>query len=226
MKMEKKFVQTMKDKASYFTEEQIERMLNNAPSEHLWLLVFLLSRTGRRISEVLQLKPEHIDNDKCLIRWVILKKRQAVEAWKPIDNKTLRVLNEFIYKHRIPPHEYVFKSNRLNKDNETTHYTRKWAFDNIRKLTKKCDIKFTGSKEIKEYERNGVTIKCKPGWHPHHFRHSFSIHFLSKADSPAALRILQQQLGHSSINVTSAYLEFSPKEQLELLNKVFGGDEE
>ena len=44
--------------------------------------------------------------------------------------------------------------------------------------------------------------------HPHHFRHSYSIYMVDRI----SIRKLQELLGHSDINTTAHYLQYSEKD--------------
>jgi integrase/recombinase XerD len=212
----------MKDKANYLSDEQIDRMINLAPTENVKLLIYLLYTTGRRVSELLQLKPEHIDFDAGLIRWNILKKRKPKQNWIAAADSTLETLEMHIRYYNISPDQYIFGSTKPDKQGNRGHYTRKWAFSHVRGLAQKAGIVYKEGKIIRQFtKKDGSIIISKPGWHPHHLRHSHSINFLKRANSPHAIRVLQQQLGHSNINTTSTYLEYSQDDRRELLNKVF-----
>ena len=225
--MDKAFTIVMKDKSCYFSYEQIDRMLAQAPNRKVWLLVYLLSRTGRRVSEVLELKPRDVDFDKDMILWNILKKKmKGLKVWMASDHETIETLMAHINKWHLEQDGYVFGSNRVNSKGVYVRYTRKWAFENIRKLTSTCLIKYVGQKEPIKMLRRGKEVILKPDWHPHHFRHSFSIYYLQNNKEPSSLSMLQQQLGHSSINITSDYLQFSQDDRKKALNYIFKKKEE
>ncbi len=177
------------------------------------------------------LRTGDIDWDKGMINFNILKKRKkGYKEWMAIDDDTLNILknklSHITYNPENPMGVYIFISNRHKKDGSHIYFTRKWAFEQIRNITLKCNIIFKeGGKKNIDYNRtsDGAARTLKPGWHPHHFRHSFSIHFLSKANDPTALNILQQQLAHTNINITSTYLKFNQEYRKKILNKVFGG---
>jgi integrase len=225
MENKDRYSNVMKDKSNYLNDEQIDRLLSIAPTEHVWLLIYLLYRTGRRVSELLELRPKDIDFDNGMVLWNILKKRKPTKIWMAIDDSTLFSLENYIRSHYLEHDTPLFLSNKPNKDGIKTRYTRKWAFWNIRKICNKAGIIYKEGKEIKEFTRkDGTIINSNPGWHPHHLRHSFSINFLKKAKSMHGLSVLQKQLGHSNINTTSTYLEYSQEDRRELLNKVFNNN--
>lgn len=204
----------MKDLAGYLEYTDIQRLLQGIASDEEskawrgkgrdqdWLLVFLLSRTGRRISEVLPLKPADIQWGKHLVQFRILKKKSPLVKLKPVDSTVLEQLDTYRKKWKMSLDDYFFASPyKIGR-----HLTRNWAYKRVRHLVEK----HLGQRSIgKKYP------------HPHHFRHSFAINFLEASNKPNALALLQGTLEHSSLNVTGHYLQFSPKEQLEALEDLF-----
>lgn len=208
----------MKDLAGYLDYSDIQKLLfriaNDEESanwkgrgrDNDWLLVFLLSRTGRRISEVLPLKPLDVQWSKQLVQFNILKKRQPLVKLKPVDHTVLEQLDTFMKKWKVKKDDFFFKS----PYNSGRHLTRNWAYKRVRHL-------------VEKHLGQGSIGRKYP--HPHHFRHSFAINFLENNTKPNALALLQGSLEHSSLNVTGHYLQFSPREQLESLEELFGDKE-
>lgn len=217
----------IKDKSNYFSFQQVERMLRNAPSYEVWLLILLLWRTGRRVSEVLQIRPRDIDFDNHLIYWKILKKRKPRREWKAQDYTTIRELRKYIQRNEIKDHEWIFTSPRLGggkyKRKRIIHRTRKWAFEQVRDVAVMSKILFKKNKKVATVVKDDgfTTYHLIPGWHPHHFRHSFAINFLKKSDTAMALPMLKDQLAHSNMAITQHYLEFSQEDRVKMLNKIF-----
>jgi len=217
----------IKDKSNYFSDPQVERMLRAAHTYEVWLLILLLWRTGRRISEILVLKPRDIDFDNNLIYWKILKKKKPRREWKAQDDYTIRQLKKYIAFAKIKDYEWVFTSPRKGGKKYKRKYpiprSRKWAFCMVRELAEKANIVFKKNKKVATVVKDGgfTIYELKPGWHPHHFRHSFAINFLKKSDTATALPMLKDQLAHANMAVTQHYLEFSQKDRVEMLNKIF-----
>ena len=194
----------MVDVKGYLSKQQIDNILACAKNKRNWLLLFLLYRSGRRISELLELKPIDIDQDKKLIKFHILKKKNKnTYKLKAVDDDAIDKLNEYIDENGIPLESYVFPSPK----DHTKHLTRQMAFYIVKKTCKLAGIHRVGLKEP----------------HPHHFRHSFAISYLSNSrKKEVAIRALQEILDHANLNMTSSYLQFSQEDVKEDLNYAFG----
>lgn len=202
----------MSDPVGYLTLEQYRKVLKSLKRyTREWLLIFLLYRTGRRISELLELKPMNIQADKKLIDWKILKKGEGYRALKPIDSNTLRALLDYIERNEIAIDKYIFESQSIRR--EGFPYSRIWAYWKVRTI---CQKALSSEKIGNKYP------------HPHHFRHSFAINYVERSDTGESIKQLQDHLGHSDISTTAFYLQFSQKKNIEALEKVMSGldDEE
>lgn len=192
------------DPGGYLSVEEVKKVMNYCENERDRMLIYLLFATGRRISELLQLKPKNIQWDKQLIDWAILKQGYNYRALKPVDEFTLLQLKKYINNKPVGFDSYVFQS----EYKEGKPYTRDWALKKVRKLvTEALNTEKIGSKYP----------------HPHHFRHSFAVNYVVRHPSGDAIRQLQSHLGHKLISTTAFYLQFGQKEEIEALEKVMGG---
>jgi len=229
------YSEVMRHKTAYLSIEEQEIMLNHCLNKNNfskkrlmhYMLILLLSRTGRRISEIVGEKPYtakhglrpvdiHFSDD--LIEWTILKKR-PIRARKgsrgPKRSKeTMRKLKEKkLPTNKLQPidsktmkliKKYV-EVNRIGPYDRIIPITRVGAWKIIRRIAKENNI-----------VRKGFGI------HPHMFRHGFSINFLKKhPKDPTALIKLKGILEHSSIEITVGYAQFTPQDIKDALNKVF-----
>jgi integrase len=206
--------QIMQDLQGYFTHTQVRQIIIHAPTKELQLLFKILYH-GRRITEVLGrqaythknkntttqypeikgLTPSSIDHEKCLVSFKILKKKKPTLKLFPLEDSTFNELINYIREQNIKEDEPVFKLNRFQ------------ASYQLKKVCKKLGIHRVGAK--------------KP--HLHLFRHSFAVHLLERTNDPAAIKIIQNALVHSNINITSGYLQFSQDRLRGLVNKTIGG---
>lgn len=179
----------MTDVQGFFNPGERERIFAAAENDRDRLLVRLLWKSGRRISEILQLKISDIDFYLGNIIWNIGKKRGEYRVPKPIDSTTLEMLKDFVDgKDRD---SFVFPSY-----GKSGHLTRFRAFQIIRKLSDKAEVYYVGNK--------------RP--HPHHFRHSFATDVVQKIKNPADVRKLQKYLEHSTLGMTEVYLRIKDDE--------------
>ncbi len=69
----------------------------------------------------------------------------------------------------------------------------------------KADSKISSDKQVE------IKTGCRYGLHPHEMRHSFATHLL---DNGADLRLIQELLGHESLDTTQIYTHVSKKAML------------
>jgi len=186
----------MKDLAGYLTQEQIRKIYHACSLLRDQTLIRVLWKSGRRISEVLQLQVRDISFEEKRILWNILKKGRPYRVWKPIDTKTLELLAYYVTKAELSDREHLFHTGYPEKP-----MTRQRAFQIVRKACKVAGIDTVGD--------------SKP--HPHHFRHSFAIDMAKKLKSPADVSKLQKYMEHSNLGATQVYLQFNDSEMGELL---------
>lgn len=195
--------EVMKDKKGYLSEEQVSRLLNATENLRDRLIIQLMYRCGRRVSEVLLLKENDILWEDRMIIFKILKRKKPVTELKVVDENTMRLLE--IYLKENP----VMKNARKCTDSKTGvlfPITRQAVFKMIRRVGERSGVVMVGDKKI----------------HPHHLRHSFAIHMVKNAiKSPEDIRLLQQYMGHANINTTTHYLQYSPNEQRELIDRMW-----
>lgn len=182
----------------YFTPEQVEAIINSCENTRDKVLFLLLSRTGRRVSEVVRsLKPKHIHLEEGCIEWKILKRKK--ETWRllPVERRTLEELMNYIESKGIEGEEYIFKISRQRVDQI------------LKEICEKIGIHHLGSSKYN-----------KP--HAHLFRHSFAIQIAKKIKNPTDLGTLQNLLAHANIENTMWYARtFNPIEERKLLEEVF-----
>lgn len=201
----------MSDPSGYFKPGQRKAIYNSCETLRDKVLIRVLWKSARRITEVLNLKVKDINFNEGNILWHIQKKyktmgkdekgkliteRIDLRRIKPIDDFTLRLLSAYIKQEGLKGEDYVFYG--LQK---STHISRQRAYQLVARACDKAGINFVG--------------ESKP--HPHHFRHTFAVNQMKNAKSPADLRKLQTFLEHSTITTTEAYMQFSTEESRELV---------
>ena len=184
-------MRVMYDLSGYFKDGEREAIYNACKNSRDKLLIRLLWKTGRRISEILQVKIKDMNFDDNMILWNILKKKTPTKKWLPVDNGTMRFIENYVKAKGLSEEDYLFSSN-----SKKGYLTRVRVFQILRNLCEEVGIYYVGTKEP----------------HPHHFRHSFAIEKAKKLKSPADIRKLQQYLGHANLGITETYLQFGSQD--------------
>lgn len=206
----------MKDLSGYLTPEQVELLIDGAENQRDRCILIILSKTSRRIGEVLLLQGRDIRWEEGMIEWTILKKNPRsrrddgsftpkalpVRKVKPVRPEVLQAIRRYMKDYQAVNHI---------RDNDYLFNIQRDTFRKILlKIGKKVGIEKVGNKPL----------------HPHHLRHSFLVHAARKAKNPAQLVLLKDIAEHSRIETTMHYLQFNPQEQRELLDAMFGRERE
>lgn len=182
----------MKDKKGYLTEEQVNAILNSATNIRDRLILQLLYRCGRRVSEVLMLTEDDIFWDDKQIIFNILKRKKPVKEIKIVDDDTFELLRTYAKEK-----DNIRGLRKKPTENRLFPISRQYVYKLIRKLGKGVGIERVGNKWL----------------HPHHLRHSFAVHQVKgNIKSADDLRKLQMYMGHASLATTADYLQYSPDE--------------
>ena len=156
--------------------------LNNSYDYRNKAMLELMYATGRRISELINLKLSNIDLDLNLVKTIGKGNKERII---PIGDYATEYLKKYIYNYRF---SFIKKNNSeylfLNRSGDKM--SRQMFFKIIQKIA---------------LEKN---IKTK--FSPHTLRHSFATHMLEYG---ADLRTIQELLGHSNISTTQIYTHMS-----------------
>lgn len=181
--------------------EQIETLFreNMARSDELKYrdecIMELLYSSGIRVNELVNIKLIDVDIRNRSIR-ILAKGRK--ERIVPFDKLTAKTLEDYVSNHR---------DNLYNKSNDFKSMDYLLLNNRGKKLTPR-GVEYI----LKNVEKQtGLNY----GLHPHIFRHSFATHLL---ENGADLRVIQELLGHESLNTTQVYThvtENSMKHQFE-----------
>ncbi len=184
-------IEVMKDLQGFFKPGEREKIYNSCDSWRDRVLIRLLWKSGRRITEILNIKVKDINFQDRNILWLIIKKKKHFKKWKPMDTRTLEILEAYIHLSGLKEDHYL-----LHAGYPQRHITRQRAFQIVRRLCKKAGVLKVGEKLP----------------HPHNFRHGFAIDIAKKAKSPADIRKLQILLEHSTLAMTEQYLQFGDED--------------
>ena len=175
--------------------EDVDKLLDiplNTPFDYRnKAMLELMYGCGLRVSELVNLELNDIDQTNCLIR--ILGKGSK-ERDIPVGEYALYYLKEYV-KIR----DQLLKKKPCNKlflNNHGTGMTRQGFFKNLKALLKE----------------KGINSEVSP----HTLRHSFATHLINRG---ADLRSIQEMLGHSDISTTKIYTKVSDEKVNEDYNK-------
>ena len=194
-KMDKKYPQTL-------YREQILDLFNANAQRTDFLakrdqaILHTLYYTGIRASELVNLKVQSVDLRNRVLR---VFGKGSKERLVPFTQECQQSLNEYLketrellrVKAQLPP-DALFLNNDGNK---LTTRGLEYILKDIEKKT-------------------GMYL----GLHPHIFRHSFATHLL---DNGADLRVIQELLGHESLNATQVYTHVSEEAMKETYSASF-----
>ncbi len=188
----------MKDAQDYLMWKDALKFVKVAENLRDKALLRLLVATGRRVSEILNLKVSDIDFKKKNITWLILKKKKPHRATIPVDEVTLLILTQYIEKYKIMRDDYLFKGYKTDKP-----LTKRRVHQIVRYYAEKYEI----------LAQNGKYP------HPHTFRHTFASYLAEKSQNIQDIHILKQYLQHSNIDMTLYYIQVSSKQYRALLER-------
>jgi integrase/recombinase XerD len=200
--------QTMKDLKGYLNPDQIEKLIAAAPNGRDRLLLQVMYRCGRRVSEVLAMRKDDILWDEEKIIFNILKRKRPTKEMKPVDSETMELLRKYVSgggtaANGSPGGEWLRKGMEPGEDGRLFPVSRQYVFKMLRNTGKSVGIERVGKK----------------GLHPHHFRHSFAVYEVkNKIRTADDLRKLQMYMGHANLSTTAHYLQFSPDELRDLVD--------
>ena len=185
-------VTPIRDLKGYLGFEQVERLINVTSNLRDALLVRIPWRTGIRVSELIAIRVQDIDFDNRAIVIKVQKMRKKDAKAKerrrivPVDQGTLDMVEEYLKWRK----QFPYKGELLFP------ITRQRVNQIFWKLGSRAGIKEIGDPTISRHRK----------LHPHHLRHSFSIHCIKRGMS---VERLQKILGHQSPTTTSVYLQYS-----------------
>jgi site-specific recombinase XerD len=160
--------------------EQVWKLICTPKNLKHRLVLMTTYSAGLRASEVIALKPEHIDSERMLIKVEDGKGRK--DRYTLLSVKLLAELRQYYRKHR--PEVYLFPSTYKGRKNSPLVY------ESIR--------------SVYEEARNKAGIKKGEGLHT--LRHSFATHLL---EAGYDIRKIQVLMGHTRLSTTMIYLHVS-----------------
>jgi site-specific recombinase XerD len=162
------------------TMEQVWKLICATDNLKHRLMLMTTYSAGLRASEVMALKPEHIDSERMLIK--VQDGKGNKDRYTLLSEKLLAQLRAYYKKYR--PKTYLFPSSFKKRKNKPLSY------EAVRLIYEKA--------------RNKAGIKKGEGIHT--LRHSFATHLL---EAGFDIRKIQVLMGHTRLSTTMIYLHVS-----------------
>jgi len=162
------------------SKEQVAKIINIPKNPKHRLLLMTTYAAGLRASEVKQLKPEHINSERMLIKVENGKGRK--DRYTMLSVKLLAELRDYYRKCR--PRIYLFPSSFKKRQGKPLSYE--------------------AVRRVYETARKKAGVKRGAGLHT--LRHSFATHLL---EAGYDIRKIQVLMGHTKLSTTMIYLHVS-----------------
>ena len=162
------------------TKEQVWKIICASQNLKHRLILMTTYTAGLRASEVIALKPKHIERERMLIK--VEDGKGKKDRYTMLSVKLLDELRHYYRKYR--PQTYLFPSSfKKRKD-------KPLAYETVRSI----------------YEKARKSAGVKKGAGLHTLRHSFATHLL---EAGYDIRKIQVLMGHARLSTTIIYLHVS-----------------
>jgi integrase/recombinase XerD len=165
--------------------DEVRRLINTVRTLHNKTYFWTVYSLGLRLQEGLHLQVGDIDSARMVVH--VHRGKGAKDRYIPLPMRTLQMLRQYWATHRNPV--WLFPATGRDHD-EATAASEPMARSSVHGAMKRVvqDLGF----------RKRITI--------HTLRHSYATHLL---EAGVNLRLIQQYLGHSSLQTTTIYLHLT-----------------
>ena len=122
---------TMKDLKGYLSVDEVRKLLDASKNPRDRLILQIMYRCGRRVSEVLFMHKDDILWDDNKIIFNILKRKNPTKEMKPIDIETMDMLKKYVFGS---PDLASLKKGGMNDEGLLFPVSRQYVFKMIRGL--------------------------------------------------------------------------------------------
>lgn len=171
------------------TTDEVRRLIDAVRTPHNKAYFWTVYSLGLRLNEGLHLQVGDIDSTRMLVH--IHRGKGAKDRYVPLPPSTLGVLRDYWATHRNPL--WLFPAigrDRLQAPTATEPMGKASVQGAMRRVVQELGL------------RKNVSI--------HTLRHSYATHLL---EAGVNLRLIQQYLGHSSLQTTTVYLHLTSQGQ-------------
>jgi integrase/recombinase XerD len=177
------------------TVDEVRRLIDAVRTPHNRTYLWTLYSLGLRMTEGLYLRPGDIDGARRLVH--VHRGKGARDRYVPLPPRTLRMLREYWCMHRHPL--WLFPAIGQGAKSPTTATTATTATHPMPRRSVQAALR-----------RVVQQVGLKKRVSLHTLRHSYATHLL---EAGVNLRLIQQYLGHRSLNTTTIYLHLTTSGQ-------------
>jgi site-specific recombinase XerD len=167
------------------TVDEVRRLLDAVRTHHNRTFLWTIYSLGLRLQEGLALEVGDIDSARMVVH--VHRGKGAKDRYVPLPARTLTLLREYWATHRHP--RLLFPATGRNHLQAPTA-TRPMGKASVQGALRRVVLQLGFRKSI----------------HVHTLRHSYATHLL---EAGVNLRLIQQYLGHSSLQTTMVYLHLT-----------------
>lgn len=160
--------------------DEIQKMFSVCENLKHKVILALLYSCGLRVSELINLKWDHIDRSRMIIN--ILQAKGNKDRQVGLNDKLIKILTDYYREYK--PKEYILNGQFPNKE---LRYSERSVGEVVKQLATKAGI---DNKRV----------------YTHLIRHCHATHLLENGTD---LSIIQKLLGHSNIKTTQIYTHIS-----------------
>jgi site-specific recombinase XerD len=171
------------------TVDEVRRLIEAVRTPHNKAYLWTVYSLGLRLNEGLHLQVGDIDSQRMLVH--VHRGKGAKDRYIPLPSRTLSMLRDHWARHRNP--KWLFPATGRS-GNEGATATEPMATASVQGALRRVVQQLNFKK--------AVSI--------HTLRHSYATHLL---EAGVSLRLIQQYLGHSSLQTTTVYLHLTSQGQ-------------
>jgi integrase/recombinase XerD len=169
--------------------DEVRRLIDAVRTDHNRAYFWTVYSLGLRLEEGLHLQVGDIDSARMMVH--VHRGKGAKDRYVPLPSRTLKVLRQYWATHRHP--EWLFPA--PGRDGQQTAT---------------ADGPMARSSVQKAMTRVVQGLKIHKAISVHSLRHSYATHLL---EAGVNIRLIQQYLGHSSLQTTMVYLHLTAASQ-------------
>jgi site-specific recombinase XerD len=176
--------------------DEVRRLIAAVRTRHNRAYFWTVYSLGLRLEEGLHLQVGDIDSERMLVH--VRRGKGAKDRFVPLPSHTLTILRQYWATHRHP--EWLFPAKGRDGHQAAT-----------------ADQPMTRSSVQKAMRRVVDELKFTKAISIHSLRHSYATHLL---EAGVNLRLIQQYLGHSSLQTTMVYLHLTTASQEQAIARI------